>query len=153
MPAYGGSTGGSWGGGFDAAPPPPGSASDPAAWDEQAATPTRTLPGQARPRTGGMPFDAELDMTELDDRERPGPTWTGRSRELSRAHMVVRSRRMCYTGKRILIAVHLIDDRPVRLAGKVYSCEYDSDGMYKVGLDLFPVPEAPHVQDWFAKHT
>jgi hypothetical protein len=149
------SSSGSWSGagsGFDA-PPPPGPASDCGAWDDGSSPATqRTAPGKVRPRPGGMPFDSELDLCEIDDRDRPGATWTGRARELSRSHLVFRSRRMCYVGRRILVAVHLIDDRPVRLAGRVYLCEYDADGQYKVGIDLTPVPEQPPIQEWYARH-
>lgn len=131
---------------FDA-PPPPGPASDRGVWEDEPSP--RSAAGKIRPRPGGMEFDAELDLSELDDRNRPGPVWAGRGRELSRSHLIFRSRRMCYVGRRIVVAVHLIDDRPVRLAGKVYFCEYDSDGLYRVGMDLMPVPESREVQDWF----
>jgi hypothetical protein len=89
-----------------------------------------------------------MEMTELDDRERPGPTWNGNGAELSRSHVVVKSRRMCYSGRLLLLAVHLIDDRPVPLLGRVYSCEYDGDGQYRIGLDLLPIPERPEIRDW-----
>jgi hypothetical protein len=93
-------------------------------------------------------FDAELDLAELDDRERPGPTWPAKGRELGRSHLILRTRRMCYLNRRILIAVHLIDDRPVPLFGKVVNCEYDGDGLYKVDLDLMRVPERPEIAAW-----
>jgi hypothetical protein len=95
-------------------------------------------------------FDAELDLTELDDRDRPGPTWTGRGRELSRSSLVLRTRRMCYANRRVLVAVHLIDDEPVPLMGRVVECEYDGDGMYRVELELMRVPERPEVAAWIA---
>lgn len=129
-------------------PPPPRPISERVEWGgeppERSATPAAR--GKARPR--GARFDAEMDLTELDDRERPGPTWTGHGRELSRSHIVIRSRRMCYPGRLLLIAIHLIDDRPVPLVGRVYTCEYDGDGQYKIGLDLLPVPERPEIRDW-----
>lgn len=96
----------------------------------------------------GVKFDAELDLTELDDRERPGLVWVARGRELSRAHLVLRSRRMCYIGRRVLAAVHLIDDTPVPLLGRVTSCEYDGDGMYRVELELMQVPHRPEIAAW-----
>ncbi len=96
----------------------------------------------------GIRFDAELDISELDDRERPGTVWSARGRELGRGHMVFRSRRMCYEGRRVLAAVHLIDDKPVPLFGKVTSCEYDNDGLYRVQIELLPLPEKPDVAAW-----
>ncbi len=87
-------------------------------------------------------------MCELDDRDRPGPVWSARGRELSRSHLLVRTRRMCYAGKRILVAVHLIDDLPVPLYGRVLVCDYDGDGLYKVELELLRVPDRPEIAVW-----
>lgn len=125
------------------APPPPQAAgffSD----DEPPPAPVRALP---RPQQG-LRFDAELDISELDDRDRPGAVWTARGRELGRGHMVFRSRRMCYEGRRLLAAVHLIDDKPVPLFGKVTGCEYDNDGLYRIQMELMPLPEKPDVAVW-----
>lgn len=99
-------------------------------------------------RPSGVKFDAELDLCEIDDRERPGSTWTARGRELSRSHLIVRSRRMCYAGRRLLVAVHLIDDLPVPLFGKVTTCDYDGEGLYKVELELMKVPDRPEIAIW-----
>ncbi len=123
-------------------PPPPGTASsfldeDP----EQAPRPVARKPT-------GLRFDAELDLTELDERDRPGPTWTGKGRELSKSSMSFRSRKMCYPGRRILAAVHLIDDVPVPLFGKVLVCDYDGDGLYRVELELQRAPERPEIGAW-----
>jgi hypothetical protein len=102
------------------------------------------------PKTTGIRFDAELDLSELDDRDRPGPTWSGRGRELGRSHLVLRTRRMCYQNRRVLVAVHLIDDEPVPLLGRVTECEYDGDGLYKVELELMRVPERPEIASWIS---
>lgn len=126
------------------APPPPRPAGG---WSDDEDERSAPVP-KTRTRPAGSRFDADMEMTELDDRERPGPTWTGKGRELSRSHMVVRSRRMSYVGRQILVAIHLIDDRPVPLLGRVYVCEYDGDGQYKLGLDLLPIPERPEIRDW-----
>ncbi len=104
-------------------------------------------------RTGkpGVPFKAEIDMAELDERGRPGPMWAGRACELSRSQIIVVSRRMCYEGREALVAVHLVDDRPVTLFGKVLRSEYDGDGLYKTTLALAPLPETDAVQAWISK--
>lgn len=98
--------------------------------------------------TGGKPFDAELDLSELDDRSRPGPTWTGHGRELSRSHLVFVSRRMSHSGRVLLAAVHLIDDRPVPLLGRVVDCEYEADGLHRIVLELLPIPETDAIAKW-----
>lgn len=125
------------------APPPPQAAGF-FADDEPDLIPTPKL---ARPSVG-VRFDAELDLAELDDRDRPGSTWSARGRELGRGHLVFRSRRMCYEGRRLLVAIHLIDDKPVPLFGEVTGCEYDNDGLYRVRLELLPLPEKPDVAVW-----
>jgi hypothetical protein len=127
-----------------AAPPPPPLPAT--SWFDEEPEPTPVPRRPAKPV--GVRFDAELDLTELDDRDRPGLVWSARGRELSRAHLVLRSRRMCYTGRRILLAVHLIDDAPVPLMGRVTSCDYDGDGMYKVELELMQVPHRPEIVQW-----
>jgi hypothetical protein len=129
---------------MEAPPPPPQAAGFFLEEEEPPPAPVRQLP---RPQPA-MRFDAELDVSELDDRDRPGPCWSARGRELSRAHMTFRSRRMCYVGKRVLAAVHLIDDRPVPLFGKVTACEYDNDGLYRVDIDLMTLPEKQDIANW-----
>lgn len=105
--------------------------------------------GQAfQPRPVTREFSAELDMAELDDRERPGTTWIARAQQLSRSNVVILSRRMCYIGRTVVMAVHLIDAEPVPLFGKVHSCEYDAEGMYRLDVDLEPLPESRRLDEW-----
>jgi hypothetical protein len=131
------------------APPPPTAPTD-LDWlgpDE----PPKAKPSRSA-KPAGRPFEADLDVCELDDRERPGHTWASRARSLSRSCLSFRSRRMCYTGRSLMVAVHLIDDEPVPLFGRVQACEYDGDGLYRVDLDLLPVPDSAPVKDWLAAH-
>lgn len=98
-------------------------------------------------------FSAEVDLTELDSRYRPGLSWTGRAVEISRSHVAFRSRRMCYEERRILVAVHLIDAVPVPLYGEVIGCEYDGEGLYRTELALMCVPELDVISDWIASRA
>ena len=51
--------------------------------------------------------------------------------------------------KRImLVAVHLIDAKPTPLMGRVLECEYHSDGLYRIALELIPLPESEVVAQW-----
>ena len=129
-------------------PPPPRPASSFLEADPEPPPPARK-PGKPI----GVRFDAELDLSELDDRDRPGPVWTARGRELSRSHLILRSRRMCYQGRRVLVAVHLIDDKPVPLVGRVTACEYDGDGLYRVDLELIQVPTKPEITQWIEERA
>jgi hypothetical protein len=131
-----------------AAPPPPPPPRPATSFFDDEGAPAAPPPKVNFRRPSGVRFDAELDLCELDDRERPGPVWTARGRELSRSHLVVRSRRMCYAGRRVLVAVHLIDDEPVPLLGRVLGCDYDGDGLYKVEMELLKVPDRPEIAVW-----
>jgi hypothetical protein len=82
------------------------------------------------------PFSAKIDLAELDERGRPGPVWRGMSVGLSRSSLRFQSRRLCYIGREVLVAIHQIDDRPVPLFGRVVSCQYDGDGTHEVELAL-----------------
>lgn len=106
-------------------------------------------PGNGVPSSRkGHRFEAELDVAELDDRGRPVSTWGARGRELDRSSLVFMSRRMCYPGRHVVVAVHLIDSTPVPLFGRVRACEYEGDGLCRVELDLLEVPEDRAIRDW-----
>lgn len=104
----------------------------------------RALP----PRPAGHRFAADVEISEIDERSRPGPVWVAKTTELSKSNVVVTSRRMCYPGRVLAIAIHLIDDRPVPLLAKVVTCHYSDDGMYRVDLDLLKIPEGHSIYDW-----
>lgn len=106
-------------------------------------------PAALRQRVPGHPFKADIDLAELDDRQRPGPAWAARAQTLSRSHIVVLSRRMSYPKRLMLVAVHLIDAKPSPLMGRVLECEYHADGMYRIVLELLALPEPEVVAVWF----
>ncbi len=93
-------------------------------------------------------FNAELDAAEMDDRERPSATWTARSTHLSRSHLAFLSRRMVYRDRMVVIAIHLIDDQPVPLMGKVIECDYHGDGLHRTIIELTPVPRSEAITAW-----
>lgn len=99
-------------------------------------------------RPSGHRFMADVEVSEIDERMRPGPSWLARSLELSKSHVVLQSRRMCYPGRVLALAVHLIDDRPVPLLARVVNCQYSDDGLYRVDLDLIRIPEGHSVYAW-----
>lgn len=100
------------------------------------------------PAKSSFPFRADLDLAELDDRHRPGMSWMGRGIELSRSSLTFRSRRLCYEGRRIVAAVHLVDDRPVPLFGVVSKSEYDGEGQYRTSITLHALPDEDPVRNW-----
>jgi hypothetical protein len=117
-------------------------------WGEAASPPP-----PPRAKIVGRPFNAELDATELNERYRPGPTWTARSRELSRSHLVLGARRMTHVGRVVLVAIHLIDDEPVPLMGRVNECEYEAEGMHRITLDLLPIPDVETIHQWLTARS
>lgn len=110
-------------------------------------------PAQPAPRPKGRRFAAELDVCELDDRSRPGSAWAARATELSTSHLVFRSRRMCYPERLLIIAVHLIDDQPVPLFGRVHNCEYIGEGQHRVDIDLLPIPRHSGIEAWVKRQV
>lgn len=118
--------------------------------DERERLSIRTSAGKP---AGSFAFRAELDMTEIDARGRPGVVWTGRACELSRSNLTFRSRRMCYEGRELLIAVHLVDDRPVPLYCMVGACDYDGDGLYRTTVNLLPMPDTEAIKTWVSGLT
>lgn len=108
-------------------------------------------PSVFRPRPRTRPFRADVHLTELDDRARPGPTWPGRAEGLSGSNVVIDSRRMCYVGRRVLIAVHMIDDAPAPLAGRVHSCDYLGAGLYRLDLNLERFPDDTLARLWLSE--
>ncbi len=136
-----------------AAPPPPTAPSQFDEFEDLQATRKRRRRREYEERPATVPFTAELDVTELDERRRPGPTWTAKACEIGTARVVIRARRMCYRGRQLLIAVHLIDDKPTPLYGVVHECVYDCDGLHRIDIDLEHVPtEVPAVKDWIAAY-
>jgi hypothetical protein len=106
---------------------------------------------EAAPKNSARPafaFKADVDVAELDERGRPGPKWAGKACEISRSHVVFRSRRLCYQDREVLVAVHLIDDRPVALFGRVSASEYDGDGLHKTSVTLAALPRSDAIQAW-----
>ena len=103
----------------------------------------RRAPGSGSPESVQVyPFDAELEMAEVDERGKQGTPWSARSRTLSRSSLTVCSRRMCYVGRRVLTAIHRVDDEPMVLLARVTDCQYESDGLYLIHLELLPMNDA-----------
>jgi hypothetical protein len=135
---------------------------DPGAFDPEPGFDPSELESGRRPskrrgpvieRPKGLPFATDLDLAELDDRGRISPAWSVRAKELSKSNLVLHSRRMTFPGRFLIAAVHRIDDHPVPLFGKVVSCVYDTDGMYRVDMDLLPVPDVRDVKVWLAQRA
>jgi hypothetical protein len=104
----------------------------------------------AKSKAVGHPFRADIDIAEINDRSRPGMAWAARTHSLSRSHLVILSRRMSYPKRIMLVAVHLIDAKPTPLMGRVTECEYHADGLYRIVLELIPLPESEVIAQWLS---
>ncbi|MCC6283890.1 MAG: hypothetical protein IT439_01115 [Phycisphaerales bacterium] len=113
----------------------------------------RTPAAPHGPRPKGHSFTAEIDVSEIDERGRVTMPWACRTVELSRSHLVILSRRVTFPGRRMLVAVHLVDEAPMPLFGSVVSCTYAADGMHRIDLDLQPLPPGDTVQTWAKSRT
>jgi len=49
---------------------------------------------------------------------------------------------MCHIDRRVLIAVHRVDSKPMVLLGRVVDCRYESGGLYVIDFELLPLDEA-----------
>jgi hypothetical protein len=58
---------------------------------------------------------------------------------------------MVHGGRVMLVAIHLIDDEPVPLLGRVGECVYEGAAMHRVTLDLLPVPDNDTVRAWLSQ--
>jgi hypothetical protein len=96
----------------------------------------------------GHPFAAVITMAELDATERIGVPWQVKGVKLSRSHVVIQSRRMCHLGRKVVLAVHMIDAVPTALLGKVVGCEYTTQGRHAIGIELVVMEENPEINEW-----
>ena len=100
------------------------------------------------PKPPGVAFHADLDLTELDEFGRPMLTFKAKATELGESHICIRSRRMCYTTRRIIAAMHALDDHPVPLYGEVVCSEYDGNGLYLTRVNMLDLPSLPVLTEW-----
>lgn len=135
------------------APPPPGvraqSMDVPASSVGSPSSASTTKP-TSKPTTKGHSFDAELEVGEMDERGHPGAAWGARGREVSRERLVFLSRRMVRRDSHVIIAVHMVDDEPMPLFGKVMDCDYEADGLHRIVVEFRPVPWNDELHGWIA---
>lgn len=113
----------------------------------------KPAPKRRNCRPAGHRFHTEVDLGELDDRGRPSLPCTAHTVELSTSNIVLSSRRMTYVGRKVVVAVHLVDAEPTPLFGEVFSCDYEGDGKYRIDIDLRAMPKQPAIKEWFAERV
>lgn len=98
----------------------------------------------------GLPFEALLTITELDEHAKPGLHWQAHGLRRTELHVVLRCRRLLHPGRTVVMASHLVDDAPEPLAGRVLECVPDGDRHHGVVVRLEQVPDHPAVAEWIA---
>lgn len=136
-----------WFGGEGDAPPPPGMRAE-----APVAVAVSLAPARVERRKGHA-FHAPLEVGEMDERGRPSVPWQARGREVSREYLVFQSRRMVRVGSMVIVAVHLVDDEPMPLFGKVMECEYETEGMHRVKVEFRTIPWDPDLRVWMQERT
>lgn len=130
-----------------ASPTPPVTGAVPTQpWEQVEEPPSTISVGDAGVQ--GVRFTADVDLCELDEHQRAGSIWPARTALLSRSNLVILSRRMSFVGRWVLVAVHLIDDTPTPLMGRVVQCEYHGDSLYKIVLELVRLPPGDLAHRW-----
>ncbi len=118
-------------------------------------SPVRTAPASAAhspllPEYPGLPFEALLTITELDEHGKPGLHWQAHGVRRTEWHVVLRCRRALHVGRLVVMASHLVDDAPEPLAGRVIESVAAGERHHGVVLRLEKVPEHPAVDAWLS---
>lgn len=111
--------------------------------------PSSVDPSSVLPDYPGLPFEALLTITELDEHARPGLHWQAHGLRRTKLHVVLRCRRVLHPGRAVVMASHLVDDAPEPLAGRVVECVPVGERHRGVVLRLERVPEHPAIEAWF----
>ena len=98
----------------------------------------------------GLPFEALLTITELDEHGRPGLHWQAQGVRRTELHVVLRCRRLLHPGRTLVMASHLVDDAPEPLAGRVLECVPEGDRHHGVVVRLERIPEDPAIEAWLS---
>ena len=125
---------------------PPRGAGKSQPWEHVEEQPSTISVGDAGVQ--GARFTADVDLCELDEHQRPGSIWPARTALLSRSNLVILSRRMSFVGRWLLVAVHLIDDTPTPLMGRVTQCDYYADSLYKIVVELVRLSPGDSAHRW-----
>lgn len=103
---------------------------------------------QNRREHGRTSFGVQLLIHELDEAGNPGEPSTCTGFDISRSGLGIRSRRMFYEGRKVLIQVILPTVRPRYLCGIVKYSRYTYKGTYHIGIEFCPLPQTDGMRTW-----
>ncbi len=125
--------------------------------DRQATKDASAPDGAARPGTVSaeslrrherMAFGARIVLYELTTDFVPGPPAQAEGADLSRSGIGVRSRRMYYTERVVLVRIPLRCGGAYFKCGVVRSSVYAGAGMYHVGIEFREMPPGDGLASW-----
>jgi hypothetical protein len=104
--------------------------------------------GDDRRRHGRVGFSTRAWVHELQPGCAPDAGQLADAADLSRSGMGVRSRRMYYVGRTVIVMLMLPTGERKFMCGVVRSSRYTVAGMYHVGIEFCPMPAGEHINEW-----
>lgn len=95
-----------------------------------------------------LPFGVRITVHELDETGTPAEGSQCEGHDISRSGLGVRSRKMYYPGRKVLIAVSVPGIQPKYMCGEVKYSRYTYRGLYHVGIELCPMPQTETIRTW-----
>lgn len=99
-----------------------------------------------------LPFGVRVTLHELDETGTPTEGAPCEGHDISRSGMGVRSRRMYYAGRKVIVAVAVPGMQPRYMCGEVKYSRYTYRGLYHVGIELCAMPQTEAVRSWVQVH-
>jgi hypothetical protein len=95
--------------------------------------------------------DFAATVTELDHRGQPGASWDCRLIDISRGGVGLRSRRMSFQGRQLLIEVEQSPGTAKLLFGVVRQSRYSAGEGYAIGVEFRTMPRNSAIRNWLAQ--
>jgi hypothetical protein len=90
-----------------------------------------------------------VEVTELDELGRPAASWTCASSDISRSGMGLRSKRMAFPGRGVLILLGAVGSESSKaLYGVVAQSRYSPGEGYVIGVEFESMPDTAEIRAW-----
>jgi hypothetical protein len=95
--------------------------------------------------------DVPVTVTEIGDRGHPSDSWECRLIDISRGGIGLRSRRMSFQGRQLLVEVEQSAGIAKVLFGVVRQSRYSQGIGYAIGVEFRTLPQSPAIRNWLAQ--
>lgn len=99
-----------------------------------------------------LPFGVRVAVHELDDVGVPGEATVCEGHDISRSGVGLRSRKMFYEGRKVILSLTIPSMQPKYMCGVVKYSRYTYRGLYHVGIQLCALPQTESVRAWMQSH-